>query len=103
MGSNGSGAVMDLKALVQAVKAVMSARPGNQSFSVNIEAWCHERPSCDGGYVTRVEVSIWDGGEHYRGPTPEVALQFFLAKRGRPQEIPSEVILPEPTERVATA
>ena len=62
---------MDLRQLAEDVEALMSTRYQHQSFLVGLEVCRHARLY---GYDTKIEIAIWDGTDHFRGPTPAAAL-----------------------------
>jgi len=65
--------------------------PG-ESFAIRLDIWDHRH----GG--VEVEVSIWDGHQHFAGPTPEAALAKLREDYEGPKPpadvIPSEVVVP---------
>ena len=64
---------MNLKALYEDVRRIMPTG----YFCLKLEVWQYDDQDARPPEVT---ISIYDGNEHFKGPTPDVALALLAAK-----------------------
>ncbi len=79
-----AGYTYDLVLLHAQVKDVLRA---DQSFCIELEVWDRRRL----GTGLDVEVSIWDGSQHFRGATPDEAVMALLRHYGEVEVLPEDL------------